>query len=111
MAMTVGSVSIADDGTETKSGFAGAYYDNLKALWTTKMLTFGPIPTDPVIVVPALRSMAEAATSQAFIITYILANAKAEITTGDGGLQRTPNPNNADTATQAPLASKYLSIV
>jgi hypothetical protein len=42
----------------------------------------------------------------AAIIDYILANADITVTvrTTDAGLQRTPNPNNPNTATQGPAA-------
>jgi hypothetical protein len=46
------------------------------------------------------------------IVDEITANGEAVIPTGAGGagLQRTPNPNNPDTATQAPSAEKTLAL-
>jgi hypothetical protein len=43
------------------------------------------------------------------IFAHIAANGEVSVTVSSGGLQRTPNPNNADTATQAPAAPVSLS--
>ena len=102
MAMTPGSVSIAADGTETKSGIAEGYYD---AAFNQ------PVPTDPAIIVPARKTWAKAANRAASIIQYIIDNGQAKIATTDSALQRTPNPNHADTATQGPSIDKFLAIV
>lgn len=112
MAMTPGSVSIAADGTETKSGFAEDYYDALKTEWEAALAAFNqPVPTDLAIIVPARKTWAKAANRAASIIQYIIDNGQAKIATTDSALQRTPNPNNADTATQGPSIDKFLAIV
>jgi hypothetical protein len=110
MAMTPGSVTIAANGAETKSGFAGDYYDQLKAEWELALADMNmPVPTDPLQLARARVPMAKAANRAASIIQYVIDNAEAEVNAG--GLQKTPNPNTADTATTAPAAPVYLPIV
>lgn len=106
MAMTVGSVSInASTAAETKSGAAEAVYDALKATTPT-----ASDATEVKLRAASRQALADIANASAALITYIIANAEAVIETGDSGLQRTPNPNNADTATQGPATEKSLSI-
>lgn len=112
MAMTAGSVSIAADGTETKSGAASDLYDLLKAQTTTDLLEFGqafPTGSDSVTIKKALAKQSNLMAT--WMVTYLTTNAQAKITTAQSGLQRTPNPNNPDTNTQAPSADKFLVIV
>lgn len=58
------------------------------------------------------RAQALLATADASaIVTYLTANAKARIAIGQGGLQKTPNPNTVDTATVGPIATQEIAIV
>ena len=112
MAMTAGSVSIADDGTPTKSGAAEAYYDAMLTQATADFLTFGQaFPSGPegVTIKRALAKQANLMGS--VLVTYLTANAQAKIRTTDANLQRTPNPNNPDTNTQGPSADRFVPIV
>lgn len=134
MAMTAGSVVVAkvliDPGPpaiyeiqETKSGLAEAYYDARKAdylavyaLVAAQIAATGqPVPAAPDMdsELAALQAIARASNTDAEVLVgYVSAHAEAVIPTGAGGagLQRTPNPNNPDTATQAPAAEKTLAI-
>ena len=114
MAMTAGTVTVSDAGVVTKSGMAQAIFDALVTQTISDYAAAGaPFPpTDPVALVKVYRGLAKAANPLASaIVSYITANAKGQILTGDSGLQRTPNPNNAATATDGPAATKYISIV
>ncbi len=111
MAMTAGSVVIAPDGSETKSGMAEAIYD---AFITNYAADTGvPLPGTPEAVVPIKRAYAALATRVASgVVDYIAANAKAQIRGGlTGGLQNTPSPNNPATPTDPPAGDQYLNIV
>jgi hypothetical protein len=114
MAMTAGTVSVADDGDVTKSGMAEALYDALLASEQAKAIVNGvDFPTGEDAV-PALRAVAGLANAQATaLVAYMQANAKAIIPTsaGGAGLQRTPDPNDPSTATLAPAAEKELGIL
>lgn len=110
MAMIAGTVSISDAGVVTKSGMAGAIYDQMIAIYAAV--------TPPIAVpngaagVPMKRAQAMFANAMAAaLVPYITTNAKAQIAIGQGGLQKTPNPNNADTATVGPVATQDIAIV
>jgi len=114
MAMTAGTVTVSDAGVVTKSGMAQAIFDARVTSVATAYAAAGvPFPpTDPVQLVKVYKGLASDSTALASaIVGYITANAKAQILTGDSGLQRTPNPNSAATATDGPAATKYISIV
>ena len=114
MAMTAGTVTVSASGVVSKSGMAGAIFDALVAQATTDYQANGaPFPpSDPVTLIKLYKGIAKSANPLASaIVGYITANAKAQILTSDSGLQRTPNPNTVDTATQGPSATKLLAIV
>ncbi len=109
MAMTAGSVVISSSGVATKSGLAEAIYDEFvdNFLGDTGM----PMPAG-ADGKPIKDGYATLATNMAVaLVTYMQANAEAEIGAGVAALQKTPNPNNPDTATKAPGVAKYLPIV
>lgn len=112
MAMTAGTVTIAANGTESaNSGLSGAIYDKLKATAQGKYLLAGESFPSGSKAVPILSGLADLANDLGeAIVDYVTTNAEAVITTGDAGLQRTPNPNNANTATVAPSTEKTLGI-
>jgi len=125
MAMSAGTVVVADDESATGTGMARAIYD---ADIATLALPVVPIlgNTDPpwrverpvnaadIAQVQAARllMLSEAARRAnayaAGIVTHITGNAK--VTVSVGGLQRTPSPNNPDTATQAPASPVELPV-
>jgi hypothetical protein len=112
MAMTVGTVSVAFDGSVTKSGYAGEYFDDLVAEYEAAIVALGqPVPTDPAIVAPTYQSLAKAAIQAATALQYVIDHGQAKIPSATGGLQKTPNPNTAATATDGPGTDKFLSIV
>jgi len=112
MAMTVGAVSVAFDGSVTKSGYAGEYFDDLVAQYEAAIVALGqPIPTDPAIVVPTYQSIAIAANQAATALQYVIDHGTAKIATTATGLQQTPNPNNPATDTTGPTADKFLPIL
>lgn len=123
MSLSAGTVTVASDETASGSGLAKALYDaDVATLSLPTVPTLGstaapyrverPVSADDVASVKAgrLTTLQEAARRAnaygAAIVSYLLAN--AEISThviiggGEGGLQRTPNPNDPDTATQGP---------
>lgn len=110
MTMLAGSVSVTDAGVVTKSGMAEAIYDQMIGIYA--------LVTPPAVVptgaqgVSMKRAQARFANAMATaIVGYITSNAKARIAAGQGGLQKTPNPNNADTATVGPVAAQDIAIV
>lgn len=110
MALTLGSVSIANDGTVTKSGECGNLYDQLAANVPPPGIPAGSAG------VAIKRGLATTATAFATWGFTMITNARARVAPqGDpdesAGLQRTPNPNTADTATVAPGVEKLLKIV
>lgn len=111
--MTAGTVVVADDGGVTKSGMAEALYDAMLAAEQAKAIVNGvdfPTGEDAVPSLRAIASLANALSSA--LVTYITANAQAVIptTAGGAGLQRTPDPNDPNTATLAPATQKTLAI-
>lgn len=108
--MIAGSVSVSNAGVVTKSGMAAAIYDQLIAIYSQV--------TPPIVVpngaagVPMKRGQALMANAlAAALVPYITTNAKARIAAGQGGLQKTPNPNNADAATVGPVAAQDIAII
>ena len=133
MALSAGSVTVADDETATGSGLAKALYDAQAA----SIAAAGLLPSPPVLGstafpysaarpanaadidgikaarLVALRETARSATALAAgFVPYFASNAKARIpASADGdGLQTTPDPNNAATATSRPASDKLLAL-
>lgn len=104
MAMIVGSVSVASDGTETKSGMAEAIYDALKVSTAAQIAPI-PLQTGPEGAA-VLQGLAATATGIAALVTYIQDNAQLRVFGSDAGLQKTPNPNDPNTPTLAPGTSQ-----
>lgn len=101
MALTAGSVTIAADGTETKSGAAQTYYDLIKAQMAP-LLPGGAEPADGAAKAPIRKAWAALANVLASgLVTELTTNAKARVGGAVAGLQKTPNPNNPNTATVA----------
>jgi hypothetical protein len=100
MATTVGSVSVATDGTVTKSGAAEAVYDKLVADYS------GTIPSG-ADGVPHKQSFADIANGCAALVGYMTTNVEVVIGTSDSGLQRDPSSTDP---TLAPAAEKTLTI-
>lgn len=57
----------------------------------------------------ATAMAAQAQADAQAIVTYFTANAVCSTTVSAGGLQKTPNPNNPDTATAAPASPVTLT--
>jgi hypothetical protein len=111
MALAAGTVSISAAGVATKSGLAEAIYDNLKARADAEHVIAGKAPPSGPNAVKALKVMGNLATDLAnAIVTYMVANTEVVIGTGASGLQRTPSPNDANTATRGPSAERTLPI-
>jgi hypothetical protein len=112
MAIILGSVSVAPDGAVTKSGECGTLYDLLAADATQAAADVGSVLPSGAALVSIRKSLARLATT---IATYnyglLTARASVKVATTDTGLQTTPNPNNAATATTGPAVDKFLSIV
>lgn len=111
MGMSAGTVTVSDDGSVTKSGMAEAIYDALLVREQQNAVQFGveiPSGSDGAKAKKAIGQMATAIAGA--LVNYMQANAKAVITTSTAGLQRTPNPNNANTATVAPATQQELAI-
>lgn len=108
MALTIGSVTVDANGNHTGSGLALQVYEQ----FLLPPLVFGIYPlAKPAVIAARQAAGARAQALAAAMINYLKAN--AEITTtiapADAGLQKTPNPNNADTATAGPGAPVTLS--
>lgn len=106
MALSAGTITIDGSGNPDAAGtMARAIYD---AFIASIDLSFVP-------------SYGQQATKQqladlcnaiaAGVVAHIVANGEVtvQIAPGDAGLQRTPNPNDADTDTQGPSAAKTLA--
>ena len=86
MAMTAGSVVIADDGTVTKSGMAGAIYDEFVNNFSTDNGCQIAAGKDGVA---TKRGYGNMATHMAVALTaYLAGNAVARVYAATGGLQR-----------------------
>lgn len=110
--LALGSVSIATSGEVTKSGECGALYDLLYAAAEESVAEFGASMPTGADSVPMKRGLAKQATALAtYFHTALTTRATAKIATTDNALQRTPNPNTVDTATQGPGVDKFISIV
>lgn len=106
MAMTLGEATVESDGSVTKSGVIGRYYDEIYGSLTVTL------PSGNAAI-PFLRQIAAQATAQgtAMYIT-LTTQAKARIAPGEAGLQRLPDPPVANALTQGPGGDgKYLPIV
>lgn len=100
MALEAGSITVDSDGSATGTGLAYAMFSG--ALGSVTAANRARIAAD---IAPFFEGLAEA------IIDHITANAEITVTieTTDVGLQRTPNPNNAETATLGPATQKVLT--
>ena len=131
MALTAGTVTVANDETASGAGLARALYDaqiaSLAALlpavpvlgddtfpWSAERpVSQADIDGMKAARLIALRETARSSTAiAAGFVPYFAANAKARIVadaTGDG-LQTTPNPNAPATATTRPASDKLLAL-
>jgi hypothetical protein len=104
MALTIGSCSVAEDGSVSGSGLAKAIAEAhtgpLFAAGTDKL------PAGPRAYYAALSEALATA-----IIEHIQAHAEVEVTvtTSDAGLQTTPDPNDPGVPTDAPASDKTLA--
>ena len=115
MAMIGGSAVVADNGSETLTGLAGAMYTANKAYLLAQLPTSGPPLFDVGSTTPVqmtLKSGAQgsvetnmlqnlAAQTNAIypaLVTYIQANATAVVSTSLGGLQTSAASGSATTA-------------
>lgn len=111
----LGSVSVASDGTVTKSGMAGRAYDALadyNGEFETIVLTGAYKSFTTKLLVDVRQSRADLANMLATWMHDELTNradVSVTVSTSDAGLQRTPDPNDPNTATLAPSADKTLS--
>ncbi len=97
MSLNSGSVSIAADGTETKSGGAERVYDILKA----GLSALGPTVTgDAMVAQRKAWAVIANAVSQGLILEFTT-NGKARVGGAVAGLQKTPTPNDPGVATVA----------
>lgn len=105
--MTPGSVTInAVNGNETKSGAAGAVYDNIKA--NTPGAASGTELKGMIASRQAIADMANDIVAP--IIQYIIDNGAAVIETSDSGLQRADVGGTPNSNTLGPSAKKTLAI-
>lgn len=110
--LALGSVSVASSGEVSKSGECEALYDLLYAAAEESVAEFGASMPTGADSVPMKRGLAKQATALAtYFHVALTTRATAKIATTDSALQRTPNPNNANTATQGPALDKFLTIV
>lgn len=107
MPLEPGSVTaIAEDRTVTGTGLAEA----IAEAWLT-LYPGGGLLTGEVGASIRRGTMQVANALGPAIINYLLANAVVTVTVhpADAGLQRTPNPNNPNTATLGPAADVSLT--
>lgn len=97
MAMTAGTVTIAANGTPTKSGMAEAIYDAFESSMPAAQFADAASKTIWANMSTAIASA---------VVTYLAANAEAVITTSTAALQQT----TAEGDTLAPSAERTLSI-
>lgn len=100
MALSAGSVTVANDGSRTGSGLALAFYDKF-----TESLSAPADDAEAQLQLTSKRACAgQCGAMASAIIDYFKAN--AELTgnahVSDQVLGRTPSPNNANTAIQPP---------
>lgn len=99
MALSAGTVEVDEEGNVTGSGLALAMFNGgLEALEEDAREAVAEA------MAPFCQGMAEA------IVTHITENAEVTVSiqVTDSGLQRAPNPNNADADTQGPSGVKTL---
>lgn len=78
MSMTAGSVTVADDASVVKSGYAGDRFDALVLDTKTRLEDAGmSMPTDPSQLAPIYKGLAQQCNEFAALIEYIQANAEA----------------------------------
>lgn len=112
MALTAGSVTVADDGSVTKSGAAGRLYDILLARAVADATSFQQTLPSGAAGARVRRSIGNMATDIAtWMVTELTTNARARITTSDVGLQRMPASTAEDTNCKAPATEKLLGII
>ena len=110
--LSLGSVTVAASGLETKSGECEVLYDLLYADAEAAAADAGAtLPSGPDSVAFKTGLARMATTIATYVHTALTVRATAKIATTDSALQRTPNPNNPDTATQGPSVDKFLAIV
>lgn len=103
MAMDGGSVDLDGSGDPQGAGLARAFYD----AYILKIDLSGFPSANQLTGKQSIADLCDAFGQAA--VTYLAANADVRITTGDAGLQQTPNPNDPDTDTQGPSTAKVLS--
>jgi len=102
MALSAGTVTVAEDGSRTGSGLAVAFYD--------QFVTGIPTPgneTEEAIQIAAKQACASQCVKMATaIVTYFKNNAElsGNATVSTQSVGRTPDPNDANTAIQAPAS-------
>lgn len=105
MPMTLGSITVANDGSVTKSGVVGRCYDELLAALTVTL------PTGAAGAV-FKRQLAGQATAQARALYDTLTiDAKTRVTQEDNGLQRIPASTAENTPCKGPAETRFLTIV
>lgn len=131
MALTAGTVTVANDETASGSGLARALYDAQIASLAA-LLPAVPVLADTTFPWSALRPVSQAdidgmkaarlialretarscTAIAAGFVPYFAANAKARIGAGAAGdgLQTTPSPNDPATATKGPAADQLLPL-
>lgn len=108
----LGSVTVASDGQVTKSGECEVLYDLLYADVEAAAADVGATLPTGAASAPMKKGIARMATTIAtYVYEALTERAQAKVATTDSALQRTPNPNNPNTATQGPTVDKFLSIV
>lgn len=109
---SLGSISVADDGTVTKSGECGALFDALEASAQATAADYSV--TLPTGAASAKRKRAQGRLATAiatYVHTALTTRAAVKVSTADAGLQRMPRVTTEDTECKAPSADKFLSIV
>jgi len=110
MALVAGSVSVSAAGVVSGSGAALRLYNKRVARAAT-VFPGGVLPTGAAGA-KLKQGIALFANADAeWMVEEMTGFGEAKITAGTGALQRTPNPNNADTDTQGPTVDKLLPIV
>lgn len=99
MSMTVGSVTVAEDGTVTKSGAASDAYDVIVA-------SLEAAPWSLTLSVAQKGNCAALANAIATAVQHVLTNGRAKIATTDSALQRAGGVD-----TTGPTGDKLLGLV
>ncbi len=116
MALTVGALAVSAGGTVSGSGAARALHDLMMAAYDQAIIDAGVVDNPPGTIATArlavsIGNVPVCLMFATWMVTEITTNAKAQITTGDAGLQRMPASTTEDTECKAPAAPKLLSIV